>query len=83
MGGLGLGFTNPMGTGGVLNVCLCLGCGGVGVIGGEWVRGLDRGLEGWGWKHICYVCVSCESGFSVYRAGPGICILCLADTCPS
>ena len=26
--GLGLGFTNPVGTGGVLDVCLC--CGGVG-----------------------------------------------------
>ena len=26
----GLGFTNPVGTGGVLDVCLCLGCGGVG-----------------------------------------------------
>ena len=29
MRGLGLGFTNPVGTGGVLDVCLCLGCGGV------------------------------------------------------
>ena len=36
MRGLGFGFTNPVGTGGVLNVCLCLGCSGVGVIGGEW-----------------------------------------------
>ena len=33
-------------------------------------RGLDQGLEGW-----CYVGVRCESGFSVYMAGPGICIL--------
>ena len=57
MRGLDLWFTNPVGTGGVLDVCLCLGCGGV---GGEWVRGLDQGLVGW-----CYVCVSCESGFSV------------------
>ena len=32
MRGLGLGFTNLVGTGGVLDVCL--GCGGV---GGEWV----------------------------------------------
>ena len=40
---LGLGFTNPVRTGGVLDVCL--GCGGV---GGEWVGGLDQGLEGWG-----------------------------------
>ena len=28
--GLGWGLTNPVGTGGVLGVCLCLGCGGVG-----------------------------------------------------
>ena len=41
---LGLGFTNPVETGGVLDACLCLGCGGV---GGELVRGLDQGLEGW------------------------------------
>ena len=41
-------------------------------------RGLDQGLEGW-----CYVCVSSESGFSVKMAGPGICVLCLADTCAS
>ena len=30
MRGLGLGFTNPVGTRGVLDVCLCFGCGGVG-----------------------------------------------------
>ena len=35
--GLGLGFTNPVGTGGVLDVCLCLDCRGVGRVGGEWV----------------------------------------------
>ena len=57
---LGLGFTNLVGTGGVLGVCLCFGCGGVGVVGGEWVGGLDQSLEGW-----CYVSVWCESGFSV------------------
>ena len=56
-------------------MCLCLGCGGV---AGEWVGGLDQGLEGW-----CYACVRCESGFSVKMAGPGICVLCLADTCSS
>ena len=27
---LGSGFTNPVGTRGVLDVCLCFGCGGVG-----------------------------------------------------
>ena len=41
-----LGFTNPVGTGGVLDMCLCFGCGGV---GGEWVGGfLDQGRERWG-----------------------------------
>ena len=38
--------------------------------------GLDKGLEGC-WS---YVCVTCESGFSVYMAGLGICILCLAES---
>ena len=42
----GLGFTNPVGTGGVLDVCLYLSCGGVGGIGRECVGGLDPGLEG-------------------------------------
>ena len=32
MRGLGLGFTNHVGTGGVLDVCLC--CAGVGGVGG-------------------------------------------------
>ena len=47
MRGLGLGFTNPLGTGGVLDVCLYLGCGGVGGVGEKWIGGLDPGLEGW------------------------------------
>ena len=42
---LGLGLTNPVGTGGVLDMCLCYGCGGV---GGEWVWGLNQGRERWG-----------------------------------
>ena len=50
MRGLGLGFTNPVGTGGVCD--LCLGFGVVGEMGG-----LDHGIRGW------YVC--CESGFFV------------------
>ena len=41
---IGFGIYQPVGTGGVLDVCLCLGCGRV---GGEWVGGLDQGLEGW------------------------------------
>ena len=46
--GLGLGFTNLVGTGEMLDVCLCFGCGGVGGVGGGWVGDLDQGLEGWG-----------------------------------
>ena len=45
MRGFGLGFTSPVGTGGVLDVCLCFGCGDV---GGDGVGGLDQGLERWG-----------------------------------
>ena len=48
MRGLGLGFNNPVGTEGVLDVCLCFGCDGVGGVCGEWVGGLDQGMEGWG-----------------------------------
>ena len=62
---LGLGFTNPVGTGGVLDMCLCFGCGGVGGIGGGG-GGCCRGLgPGSGAVGLCYVCVRCESGFSV------------------
>ena len=42
---LGLGFTHPVGTGGVLNMCLYFGCGGVGGVGGvggEWVGAWTR-----------------------------------------
>ena len=39
----GLGFTNPVGTRGVLDVCLCLCCGGVGGIGGARV---------WDWASV-------------------------------
>ena len=42
---LDLGFTNHVGTGGVLDMCLCFGCGGV---GGEWVGGLYLGRDRWG-----------------------------------
>ena len=38
--GLGLGFTHPVATG------KCLGCCGVGCVGGELIEGLDQGLEG-------------------------------------
>ena len=42
---LALGFTNPVGTGGVLDMCLCFGCGGV---DWEWIGSLDQGCERWG-----------------------------------
>ena len=56
---LGLGFTNPVGTGGVLDMCLCFGCVGVGGVAGEWVGGLEPGSGAAGWGCLC------ESGFSV------------------
>ena len=46
MRGLGLGFTNPVGTGGVLDVFLYLGCGGVSGVGGEWLDGWSRVWRG-------------------------------------
>ena len=48
MRGFGLGFTNLVETGGVLDVCLCFGCGGVVGVGGECVGGCNQDLEVWG-----------------------------------
>ena len=42
---MGLGFTNPVGTRGVVDVCFC--CGGVGSVAGKCVGGLDQGQERW------------------------------------
>ena len=50
--GVGLGFTNPVGTGGVLDMCLCLGCSAVGGVGVEWVGGLDQGRERERWGGV-------------------------------
>ena len=47
------GLYQSCGTGGVLDVCLYF-------FAAMWVGGLDQSLEG-----CCYVCVSCEAGFSV------------------
>ena len=60
--GLGLGFTNSGGTWGKWDMCLvfwlrwCGWC--CGKVGGQ--VGPGSGRVGW-----CYVCVCCESGFSV------------------
>ena len=59
---LGLGFTNPVGTGGSVgrvSVFWLRWCG--------WCRwGMGRGLgPGSGAVGWCYVCMRCESGFSV------------------
>ena len=45
---LGVSITYPVDTGGVLDVYLCLGCGGVGDACGEWLWCLDYVLEGGG-----------------------------------
>ena len=50
MRGLGLGFTNPVGTWGVRRVSVLRWR------RWEWVGCLDQGLQGW-----CYVCVSPDS----------------------
>ena len=43
-------------------------------------RGLGQGSEAVGW---CYVCVGVSLDSLCIWAGPGICVLCLADTCTS
>ena len=45
---LGLGFTNPVETGGVWDVCLSLGCGDCVCLGGQRIGGLVQSLGGWG-----------------------------------
>ena len=42
----------------------------------RWFLGRVGGRLGPGRLGLCYVCVCCESVFSVLMAGPGICILC-------
>ena len=60
----------------------------VGYVSEFWLRwcgcGWCLGESGWAawarvWEgRVCYICVCCESGFSVLMAGPVICILCQA-----
>ena len=74
MTGLGLGFTNPVGTGGSVRR--------VSMFWLRWCRwgvgrGLGPGSGGVGWF---YVCVRFEFELSVLMAGTCICVLCLADT---
>ena len=52
---LGFGFTNPVGTGGVLDVCLCFGFGGVDGVCGEWVGAWTRVGSGGVVLYLCEV----------------------------
>ena len=52
--GLGLGFTTPVRTKGMLDVCLFLGCGGVDGVDGEWVG--DWTMV---WRGVVVLCL-CE-----------------------
>ena len=61
---IGFGLYQSCGDRGVLDMCLCFDCGGVGGVGGEWVVGRELG-PGSGAVGWCCVCVRCESGFSV------------------
>ena len=76
---IGFAYTNPGGTGGKWDICLCFGCGGVDGVCGSGMGAWAMVWEG-EWN---YVCVCCESGFCVLMADLGICILCFADTCAS
>ena len=72
MRGLGLGFINPVGTGGCWT-CDCVWAAVVWMayVGVCWGLGIVSGRVGW-----CYVYVSCEYGLFVKMTGPSICILC-------
>ena len=61
---IGFGLYQSCGDRGSVGHVSVFGCGGVGGVGGEWGvgRGLGPGSGAVGW---CYVCVMCESGFSV------------------
>ena len=51
------GINNPVGTGGVLDVCLCFGCGGVGGVCGKWVGAWIRVWRGGVVLCLCELCV--------------------------
>ena len=63
------GFTNPLKTGGVLDVCLCLGCGGLGGLDGEWVGAWARV-----WRDgvvLCLCCCCCMPFSTILVVNPG------------
>ena len=66
MRGLDFGFTNSMGIGGVLNVCLCLGYGGV---GGEWVGAWTMVL-----LHRMYIMLPTVYLFMADIVNPNLCV---------
>ena len=69
MRGLDLGFTNPVGSGKILNVYLCFGCAGVYVVGGEWVGTWTRVWRGGVVLYMCelLVWIICVDGRSRYQ----------------
>ena len=67
--GLGLGFTNLVGRGGVWKVC---------VFGSRWMGGVG-GWFGLGCGVVLRLCVCCEIWIFVEMAGQGICVLCSVD----
>ena len=56
-------FTNPVGTGEVLDVCLYFGCGGVGGIGGEWVGVWTRV---WRSRVVLCLCANNNNNNNIY-----------------
>ena len=52
---IGFGLHQSCGDMGVLDMCLCSGCGGVCGVGGEWVGGLGQCRERWVVLCLCEV----------------------------
>ena len=64
-----MGYTNPVGTGGVLNVCL--GCSGVCSVGGQWVGAWNRVCKSGVLPCICLWQISQIQTCMCVVVGPG------------
>ena len=92
---IGISFSNPVGTWRVWDVCLCLGCGGVG--GGWRVSGLVHGIGEWccamsvcvvSLEYLCrwhvQISVYCAHGYLHILGAPSVqscCTLCISASC--